>query len=107
MPDEYIRVNMDGQDYLQYKNWKNRPINKQFKNFLIGFLPLFFIALTVLIGGLAILDYMYPSEPFVSSVPNIMYIGGSAIPTYLMSGLVLSVGISWIIHGVGFVIIKR
>ena len=108
---EHIRVNMSGEEFIAWKTKKNVLSPKTKKA-----LPYFIIAILILIGGSVIYDILFytPSSIFSSwytALPSILQLDFINVlkfgVAYTFPWIVACIGISWIIHGVGFKIIER
>jgi hypothetical protein len=98
-----INVQMTGKEYIEYK--KNLfKFPKQLIIFLKAALPYWLSALTIMIGVLFIVD-MFPKAPIKPAEYFILF--GIPILKSMPSFILMLGAIAWLIHGVGFVIIKR
>jgi len=62
----------------------------------------FLIALALVIGYLAIIDIITPAQPL-----NYTIIEGYAIPDVIIYIVVVSICLAWVLHGFGFIIVRR
>lgn len=113
-----LKVNMNGKEYLEYKKWKTKPISKELKKAL----PYFVLsAVGVLLIIFLVQDLTYkppitkPDKIEVQeTLQDISKISWNDIAkafvisqAHIVVILCVFIGIAWIIHGFGFIIIKR
>jgi len=106
---------MNGKDYLEYKRMNQIHISKNVKNALPYFICCF---LGVCIITLLIIDIVPTQKPepifdnWYGSIANVVNYDtswnaiGKVIVIYSAPFLLLTLCISWIIHGVGFYIVR-
>lgn len=86
-----ISIQMNGKEYIEFKN-QRKGINKLNKSEKI------LIAVLALIAGLCtVLIYL---------IYKLTYVAPSITPFNPINFIIICLGIGWIIHGVGFMIIK-
>lgn len=115
MPDTKlnINVNMKGKEYMEYKKSKrlfNKPLSKNTKKAL----PYFILCgVGILIITLLIQDLTYKSpEPtsWQKLAPDAIKMSWSNIGKMIVVNyaplIIICVGIAWVLHGFGFLIIK-
>ena len=97
-----IKTTMTGKEYLEYLKYKdaknseqNRKMSNHFSKHGLKYVIIGFLFATVMI----LYDMLTYTEPVRYSFEQYLQIG--------FVFLLFAIGISWIIHGVGFVIIKR
>lgn len=114
-----IKVNMTGEEYMKYKQSMKIKFSKGTKR-AIPFFAMAIIGavfLSIFIGSGSFLTDPKPTTPIFNTWYN------DLIPLmkhdtswhgifkisfiYIMPWLAVAIGIAWIIHGVGFVVIKR
>ncbi len=113
---EHVRVNMSGKEFIEWKSNKKIFSNKTNK-VLFKALPYFIIAVCIGIGGSIIyyISFPVPSTPifngWYTSLPSILKLDFVTMlkfgVAYVFPWIAACIGISWVIHGVGFKIIER
>ena len=112
MPE--IRVNMTGKEYIEYrKSRKGKPLSKKQKKALPYFIfcGLGVFLLIFLIDDLA---YKEPPSGYITNLnklaPNIVKQSwsniGKVITIFFAPFLVVIIGLAWLFHGFGFLIVK-
>jgi len=107
-----IIINMNGKEYLAYKKYqdeKSKLFNKKSFRILIGCiysLRYLIMALFVYLLGRWLINTMFPTVYIPTNFGTFIY-NGFIIPYLMVYGLVLMIGIAWIIHGFGFIVVKR
>lgn len=79
-------------------------LSKNTKEFFLASGPYFTIATVILIFGIMIIDLIIPPKP---PTHQIYVIFGFPVMVLIGNFLLFSIGAGWIIHGVGFLVIKR
>jgi len=110
MENKKVNVNFDGNDYieyLKYKDSKKIKINKTFIKRIKEFWSVAWIYYAIA-GVLSIIAIflnmsMQPPPPETSMIT----IYGIQVVSYIPTFLLGCIGIAWVLHGVGFIIIRR
>ena len=109
-----VNVNMTGKEYIEYRKIKSplfsKPISKETKKAMPYFVfsALLIIVLSVLINSIF---YQAP-EPsnFEKATHNVLNMSWSDIGKVIAVNygfiIILCVGLAWVLHGFGFIIIK-
>ncbi len=116
-----FKVRMNGKEYLDYKKYRDSLPPYFTKQQLAG---LFIIAVTVIIGIVAIASIidMFEVKPTITSSKDLFL---SSITSFadltwnnmlklffithieIIGVVLLLIGVAWVLHGFGFIIIKR
>jgi len=110
--DTKLSVRMNGEEYIKYKESKKIKLSKGVKEAL----PFFIGSAIMFIFAMALLNHIFyvPSDSlfseWYSAMPSLVVLswGGIAKISYLYFApfIVLAVLISWVVHGVGFFIVR-
>ena len=84
---------MDGKTFIEYEKYKDNNNKIKFPKINKESLPFFIFAFIGFIALMYMISLVFPSPK-----PE---------PTNPLIFIIFCIGISWVIHGVGFVIIKR
>lgn len=103
MSEPKINVKFDGDSYIKYLKYKNKK-NKFSKNDKIAILYVIGI-ITVILASFMIVDVLTPPPSYTTYPP--VNIKGFYIPNGIVTIGLLFIGVAWLLHGVGFTIIKR
>lgn len=106
-----MNVSMNGREYMEYK--KGKKLSKETKQAL----PYFMLCaggILIIIALISNITYVEPPQGIISdwydAVPSLVNLSwnGIAKVTFLAFGpfIVVLVGLAWLIHGFGFIIIK-
>jgi len=91
-----INVNMDGEEYLRYLEKRKIKIKTGHIIIIISVCGLLLIPF--------IHEYFNPPEPVIYGYTTFK---GYIIPNILIGTVILSICLAWVIHGFGFIIVKR
>ena len=103
MDDISIRVNMSGEEYIKYKEHKKGFFNFKWTNKHTGAV-IMLVSLLALLTIPIIHEVLYPPEPVSIGYSNLW---GITIHNGLIIWFAITIGIAWMSHGFGFIIIKR
>lgn len=98
-----ISVRMNGNEYMDYVESRKIKFPKLKKNQSIGLL-IIAVSLLGLLLIPAIHEYFNPPEPVEWGSSNLF---GVTIHNGLIMWLAISIGVAWMAHGFGFIIIRR
>lgn len=105
---ENYNINMGGDQYLKYLRYKderkieiNKTIFKHFKKFRLSYY-LILCSLILYVVGQSWIDSFF----YVEKQIHWVYYYGFAFPDYGAWVLLIIVGFAWLLHGVGFFIVK-
>lgn len=97
-----INVNMDGEEYIKYRESRKVVIPKNVKSSLPYFI-LCAVGVLIVMGLVEDLTYV-PPEPFgFTEIPAL----NLTVNNGLIGWFAFAIGLAWIIHGFGFLIIRR
>ena len=102
MVETHINVTFTGQEYMQYKAKDKIVLSKKTKNFLIYTSPFFIGALVLFAIFVSMTDHDYA----IAHPTHYVNFHGFDIPSQLLTVLLVSIMVGWVIHGVGFFIVK-
>lgn len=107
-----IIINMDGKqylDYLHYKDFKREDrikiLGEAIRKFLVNFQLIFYGFITWLFGSI-IIETIFSKPPFYANYGTFLLFG-LQFPYLLLYVILIMIGISFIFHGFGFIIIRR
>lgn len=83
---------------------KNKKLSTKVKDSLLTFALYFGSALVLGITAICLHDHNYPPKPFITEY---IHFYGIPFANYVPTLVLVGVSIGWILHGVGFTIIKR
>jgi len=93
-----IKVNLNGKELLDYFKWEKenkKTLSVEDKRFVKVIGSIFGVLGTICLTAIIIIDQLTPSEPL-----NFTWEG-------ILMFLAICVGIGWITHGVGFLLVRR
>jgi len=99
--DTKINVNMNGKEFIEYEQSKKIRLKPSQKE------AVFFFVISIL--GILLFIYLislFYSEPYVPNSTIIWY-HGFPVSLDMINIIILLIAVSWVIHGFGFIIIKR
>lgn len=109
-----VNVNMTGKEYIEYKKIKHplfsKPMSKEMKKAMPYFV--FSLLLIVILSFLIYSITYQPPEPtsFEKATSNVLSMSwndiGKVIAVNYGIIIILCVGLAWVLHGFGFIIIK-
>ncbi len=103
-----FNINLSGKqyiDYLKYEANKPRADLRRLKEITYN-LRYFAYATVVAIGGMLIMDKLFPTK-YVTKDFGVTLIGVFPIPNLLIYVLAFMIGLAWVFHGFGFIIVRR
>ncbi len=100
-----FKVRMTGKEYLDYKKYKDSSPAIFSKNQVQGIVIIAVTLMLTIVAFITIDNYFKPDLVPVNYGSSIIY--GIVIPNMLIYFLLASIGIGWIFHGFGFLIIRR
>lgn len=111
-----INVNMTGKEYIEYRNSRKTLFNKPMSNATKKALPYFILSGSFVVVLIFLLTYIFYTPPnmeqtrFEKETQNVLSMSWSDIgKVFAVNYGVLIVGavaLAWVLHGVGFAIIK-
>jgi len=109
-----VNVNMTGKEYIEYRKIKSplfsKPVSKEMKKAMPYFV--FSVLLIIVLSFLISSIFYQPPKPinFEKAIPNILSMSwndiGKVIAVNYGLIIILCVGVAWVLHGFGFIIIK-
>ena len=105
MANVNLNVNMNGEEYIRYKEQQRIPISDKTKKFFLAALPYWLSAFVIGIGGIILVD-LIPKEIKLYAAPEFMEFYGIPFLKIVPSAFLILIGFAWLIHGVGFSIIN-
>lgn len=107
-----FNVNMNGKEYLNYRKYydgKNKDFFRKFWKDIIGIFyafKYFIFALLTYGFGRMLINTAFPT-PYVPVEYGYFMVNSIVVPYLLVYLLAICVGFAWLIHGFGFIIVKR
>lgn len=97
-----LKVRMNGKEYVDYLKYKKIKLskNQQFAMWIFLFCGLGIVLLVVLIN-----DLTYTPPPPTEYTYYDFW--GYPITSVVVHFLLISIGIAWILHGFGFILVRR
>lgn len=100
-----FKVRMNGKEYLDYKKYRDKLPTVFSKKQVQGLIILAITLGLAVIAFTTIDKYFTPDPAPINYGSSIIY--GLVIPNMLIYFMIASIGIAWIFHGFGFIIIRR
>lgn len=106
---------MDGDQYIKYRESRRLKFPKEYTKNIMGFcLAIFGSLLLVLFVGNIVEDPVQKQKTFAQEIQDVVFfseltwnqIAKLTVVVY-GSWIVIAVGIAWIVHGFGFIVVRR
>jgi len=101
-------VNMNGKEYLHYRQYtdnKSKNFTKNLKN-IVDISKYFVLAFIIYILGKWLISTIFPTQ-YVAKNYGMFSIYGFVFPYLLLYIVIVMIAFAWLLHGFGFIIIKR
>lgn len=101
-----MNINMTGKEYVEYHRYRDskRKISPGIRAFMKASAPFFIIALLVALGGIVAFAIYYDPAPIAAARIDVF---GVSISEPIILFLAVSAGIAWMLHGFGFIVVRR
>lgn len=100
--EKIMQINMDGKTFIEYEKYKKT--NSDFSTPKIQGLLIIIFSLSSLVLIPLIHEWFNPPPPIVWGTTML---NGIAVNNGLLVFIIVCIGIAWILHGFGFILVRR